>query len=146
MSAVAYIVPRAPTVGEAERGFRDAVADRYETLRCFIDQDVLGLEAIAEVLAKACREIETLYRGLDTARLYTDCDGRCAPETFVAAKVDTYAFIEGLLWGKLSDGAELLLKTQLQAALQAGQKQTDAPSSRNRITDLTPSFDEGCMQ
>lgn len=130
---------RVPTLGEIERAFRDDVAERCETLRSFVDQDVLGLDAIAAVLARACRAIEPLYRGLDAARL-VESGGRNAPQTFHAAEVDAYALVEGLMWGKLAGTAEALLKAQLQHAFD----HPDAPASRAK--PLVASFDEGSVQ
>lgn len=130
---------RVPTLGEIERAFRDDVAERFETLRAFVDQDVLGLDAIAAVLARACRAIEPLYRRLDTARLVEN-RGRNAPESFLAAEVDAYALVEGLMWGKLAGPAEALLKAQLQHALDHPQAQVP------RTKPLVASFDEGSVQ
>lgn len=129
---------RVPTLAEIERAFRDEVAEACDTLRAFVDADVLGLEAIAETLARACRALEPLYRRLDAARL-VEARGRNAPQSFLAAEVDAYALVESLFWGKLSGGAEALLKAQLQQALE-----TPAPPARGAV--LTPSFDEGSVQ
>ena len=44
------------SLGEAERGFRDAAARGSDILRCFVDQDVLALDAIATRLRDFYRE------------------------------------------------------------------------------------------
>ena len=95
------------TLGEAERGFRDAAAEGGETLRCFVDQDVLALDAIAATLAQATRSLEPLFGGLDAALATTDERGfsRQRPR-FRAADIDAYAVIEALFWGELTAEAE----------------------------------------
>ena len=125
------------SLGEAERGFRDAAARGTETLRCFVDQDVLALDAIATALAAAARAVEPLFAGLDAALATTDARGfaRQRP-AFRARDVDAYAVIEALFWGELTAEAETLLKAQLQARLER------APTPR----PTTPSFDDGCVQ
>jgi hypothetical protein len=125
------------SLGEAERGFRDAVARGSETLRCFVDQDVLALDAIAAAVAGAARNVEPLFAGLDAALAATDARGfaRQRPR-FRARDVDAYAVIEALFWGELTAEAETLLKAQLQAHLERG------PNYR----PTTPSFDDGCVQ
>jgi hypothetical protein len=130
-------MPYIRSLGEAERGFRDAVASRSESLRSFVDQDVLALEARAEVLAAAARRLEPLFAGLDAAVAATDARGfaRERPR-FRAAQVDAYALVEALFWGELTAEAEVLLKTQLQARLE----------TRPPARATTPSFDEGCVQ
>lgn len=125
------------SLGEAERGFRDAAARGSESLRCFVDQDVLALDAIAAAVAGAARSVERLFAGLDAALATTDARGfaRQKPR-FRARDVDAYAVIEALFWGELTAEAETLLKAQLQAHLERG------PSPR----PTTPSFDDGCVQ
>jgi hypothetical protein len=125
------------SLGEAERGFRDAAARGRETLRCFVDQDVLALDAIAAAVASAARAVEPLFAGLDAALSTTDARGfsRQRPR-FRARDVDAYAVIEALFWGELTAEAETLLKAQLQAHLER------AAASR----PTTPSFDDGCVQ
>ena len=125
------------TLGEAERGFRDAAARGSDSLRCFVDQDVLALDAIATALAAAARGIEPLFSGLDAALATTDARGfaRQRPR-FAARDIDAYALVEALFWGELTAEAETLLKAQLQARLE----QPVAPRP------TTPSFDDGCVQ
>jgi hypothetical protein len=122
------------TLGEIEREFRDDVADRVETLRCFVDQDVLALDAIAAILAKACRDIAPLVASLDSAALNPKAD------PFSPAMVDEYALVEGLLWDQLSPGAEKLLKAQVKEALRF--PALSGPKGR----ELVASFDDGCVQ
>jgi hypothetical protein len=125
------------SLGEAERGFRDAVASRGESLRCFIDQDVAALDAIAETLTRAARAAEPLFARLDAALRTTDACGfaRQRPR-FRARAVDAYAVVEALFWGELTDEAETLLKAQLQARLE----------TRPTPTPTVASFDDGCVQ
>jgi hypothetical protein len=125
------------SLGAAERGFRDATARSSETLRCFVDQDVLALDAIAAAVARAARAVEPLFARLDVALSTTDTRGfaRRKPR-FRAREVDAYAVIEALFWGELTAEAETLLKAQLQAHLEQG------PVER----PTTPSFDDGCVQ
>jgi hypothetical protein len=125
------------SLGEAEWGFRDAAAARGETLRCFVDQDVLALDAIAAAVARAARQIEPLFAGLDAALATTDARGFARRKLrFRAADVDAYAVVEALFWGELTGEAETLLKAQLQARLDS--RPTPAPT--------IPSFDDGCVQ
>lgn len=125
------------TLGEAERGFRDAVASAGETLRCFVDQDVLALDAIAAAIAAAARAAEPLFAGLDAALATIDARGfaRQKPR-FRAADIDAYAVVEALFWGELKAEAETLLKAQLQAHLEAPKP----------TRPTVPSFDDGCVQ
>lgn len=125
------------SLGDAERGFRDAVARGSESLRCFVDQDVLALDAIAAALAGAVRGVEPLFASLDAALSTTDARGFAKPPPrFHARDVDAYALVEALFWGELTGEAETLLKAQLQAWLDGG------PAARA----LRPSFDDGCVQ
>ena len=125
------------SLGEAERGFRDAVAHGSESLRCFVDQDVLALDAIAAAVARAARAVEPLFAGLDAALSATDARGfaRQRPR-FRACDVDAWAVIEALFWGELTAQAETLLKAQLQHQLE----------TRPEPSPTTPSFDDGCVQ
>lgn len=125
------------TLGEAERGFRDAVAAGSQTLLCYVDQDVLALDAIAFVMAQAARTVEPLFAALDAALSTTDARGfaRQKPR-FRARDIDAYALVEALFWGELTGEAETLLKAQVQTALER------APTP----PATTPSFDEGCVQ
>lgn len=125
------------SLGEAERRFRDAAARGSESLRCFVDQDVLALDVIAGALAAVARRIEPLFAGLDAALSTTDASGftRERPR-FVARDTDAYALVEALFWGELTAEAETLLKAQLQAHLE---RPTPARAT-------TPSFDDGCVQ
>lgn len=124
------------SLGEAERGFRDAAARGSESLRCFVDQDVLALDAIASALASAARGIESLFGGLDAALSTTDTRGFARPRSrFAATDIDAYALVEALFWGELTAEAETLLKAQLQTHLKK-----PTPSR------TTPSFDDGCVQ
>ena len=57
-------IPRPLTVSEATAAFEDA-ADRHDTLTCFIHQDVAAIQAMADILARACGALGLLFSRLD---------------------------------------------------------------------------------
>lgn len=110
-------IVRRLTCAEAIGAFEDA-GDKRSAPRSYIIRDVLALQAIADVLAKTVRQVAGLFAGLDTGRRVTDAQGRAAPPAaFTASEADEYALVEALFWDRLSDEAELLLKTLLRTAL-----------------------------
>jgi hypothetical protein len=88
-------------------------------LTCFIHQDVAAIQAMADILVRACNAIGLLFSRLDTARRTTDGRGvaiRPAP-TLTPDDVDEYAVVEALFWDRLSPEAETLLKVMLRVGL-----------------------------
>jgi hypothetical protein len=113
-------IPRPLTVSEATAAFEDA-ANRYDTLTYFIHQDVVAIQAMADILARACAAIGLLFSRLDTAKRTADARGAALRPTpsLAPAEVDEYALVEALFWDRLSPEAEALLKVMLRAGLRS---------------------------
>jgi hypothetical protein len=110
-------IPKPLNCDEAVIAFESAATSRSR-LKAFISQDVLALQALADSLARAVREIAVLFAGLDTARRVANAKGQALPSSpFIPAETDEYALVEALFWDRLSDEAEVLLKTLLRQAL-----------------------------
>jgi hypothetical protein len=104
-------IARPLTVADAYGAFQSAAAERHGVYSLGAHKEAGTLDQVANVLARAFREIEPLMGDLDLA-----ADGQ---DEFTAASVDTYAAVEALFWENLSGPAQTLLKALISAALRS---------------------------
>ena len=107
------------TLDDATHAFETYTRDNFRVTPAAIAREVDRLDAIAIILAKACRELEIPFNALDVA--LEGCDRSGLPvraEPFSPSFVDEYALIESLFWARLSPPAETLLKVMLKHELE----------------------------
>ena len=107
------------TLQDAIFAFEDDAKERFRLLPHMLAAEEARLANIADILARACRELEISVNALDVA--LEGCDRNGLPvraEAFAASGVDEYALIESLFWARLSPPAETLLKAMLKHELE----------------------------
>ena len=107
------------TLQDAIFAFEDDAKERFSLLPHMLAAEEARLANIADILARACREVEPHMQALDIAM--EGCDRSGLPvraEPFAASGVDEYALVESLFWARLSPPAETLLKAMLKRELE----------------------------
>ena len=103
------------TLQDAIFAFEDDAKERFRLLPHMLAAEEARLANVADILARACREMEPHMQALDIAMEGCDRSGlpvRAPNGPWKSAAVDEYAVIESLCWD-LSGPAQLMLKTML---------------------------------